>query len=58
MTYQQLSLENEPISDIKPYRWITIIEQKEFSEFLMTLGISFDKLEWCATEWEKISLFS
>jgi len=53
MTYQQLSLENEPIADIKPYRWITIEEQKEFCDFLKQLGIHFDKLEWCASEYER-----
>ena len=53
MTLQQLTLEDKPIEDIKPYRWITIQEQKEFCDFLKQLGINFDKLDWCASVWEK-----
>ena len=53
MTSCQLALEGKPIADIKPYRWITLKEQKEFCDFLKQLGINFDKLEWCASEWEK-----
>lgn len=53
MTYQQLTIENKPIEDIKPFRWITLEEQKKFCDFLKQLGINFDKLEWCASEWEK-----
>ena len=30
MTFQQLTLENKPIEDVRPYRWITLQEQKEF----------------------------
>jgi len=49
----QLTLNEKPIEDIKPYRWITIKEQLEFYDFLKQLGINFDKLDWCASEWEK-----
>jgi len=53
MSFQQLTLENKPIEDIKPYRWITLEEQKRFYNFLKILGINFEKLGWCASEWEK-----
>jgi len=50
---KQLTVYDEPIKDIKPNRWITIEEQKEFVEFLSSLGINFDKLNWCASEFER-----
>lgn len=53
MTFQQLSLENKPLEDIKPYRWITLDEQKQFCGFLEKIRINFDKLTWCASEFEK-----
>ena len=53
MSVQQLTLESKPVEDIKPYRWITLEEQKRFCNFLKTLGINFDKLGWCASEWGK-----
>ena len=49
----QQTLENKPIEDIKPYRWITLKEQEQFCDFLENLGIKFDNLRWCASEWEK-----
>ena len=58
---QQLTLENKPIEDIRPFRWITLQEQKEFVDFLKKLGNVGDellhdgKLEWCASEYEKFS---
>jgi len=51
--YQQLTLHNEPIPDIKPNRWITIGEQNSFCEFLQSVGINIDNLDWCASDWEK-----
>jgi len=50
---KQLTVYDEPIKDIKPNRWITIEEQKEFVEFLSSLGINFGKLDWCASEFER-----
>jgi len=54
---QQLTLENKPLGDIKPYRWITLGEQKAFISFLKMVGavaLLHDwKLEWCASDWEK-----
>ena len=52
----QYTLYGEPLKDIKPNRWITLGEQKDFTEFLNTVGCNpdqLDKLEWCASEWEK-----
>jgi len=53
VTFQQLTLENKPLEDIKPYRWITLDEQKQFCGFLEKIRINFDKLTWCASEFEK-----
>jgi len=58
---QQLTLENKPLipKEIKPYRWITLGEQKAFVKFLKSLGavgsmlLHDGKLEWCATQYEK-----
>jgi len=50
---QQLTVFEEPVEDIKPNRWITLEEQKEWVDFLSTLGINSGRLEWCASEWEK-----
>jgi len=50
---KQLSLLENPVEDIKPNRWITIEEQKEFVEFLSSVGINFDKLDWCASKFER-----
>lgn len=50
---QQLTINEEPIEDIKPNRWITLEEQEQFARFLSDLGIDTEKLEWCASEWEK-----
>jgi len=49
----QLTFLEKPIEEIKPNRWITIREQIQFCEFLSYLGINFNKLDWCASEWEK-----
>ena len=49
----QLSLELKPLEIIKEYRWITLDEQKQFCEFLKESGFAIDKIEWCATEFEK-----
>jgi len=50
---KQPTVFGEPIQDIKPNRWISIEEQNSFCVFLSSLGINFDKLEWCASEFEK-----
>ena len=53
--------ENKPIEDIRPFRWITLLEQKEFVNFLKNLGgvgnelLHDGKLEWCASEFEKFN---
>ena len=47
----QFTLYDEPLEEIKPNRWITLGEQKDFTEFLNTVGYNpdqLDKLEWCA----------
>ncbi len=49
----QISLFEKPVEEIKPYRWITLEEQKEFVEFLSSVGITFSKLDWCASEYAK-----
>jgi len=52
----QLTLDLVPLDEkeeYKPYRWITLDEQKRFNEFLKYLGINYDKLDWCGSEWEK-----
>ena len=50
---QQLTVYDEPIEDIKPNRWITLDEQERFCRFLSDLGINTEKLEGCASQWEK-----
>lgn len=56
---QQLTLENKPLDDVKPYRWVTLQEQKEFVDFLKKFGnvgnelLHDGKLEWCASEYER-----
>jgi len=58
---QQLTLENKPLipNEIKPYRWITLGEQKAFVNFLKMLGnvgnelLHDGKIDWCATEFER-----
>ena len=58
---QQFTLENKPLEDIKPYRWVTLQEQKEFVDFLKKFGnvgnelLHDGKLEWCASEYERFS---
>jgi len=58
---QQLTLDNKPLEDIKPYRWVTLQEQKEFVDFLKNFGnvgnelLHDGKLEWCASEYERFS---
>lgn len=52
----QYTLYDEPLEDIKPNRWITLGEQKDFADFLTVIGHNpdaVDKLEWCASEWQK-----
>jgi len=57
----QLTLEGKPFvpNEIKPYRWVTLKEQKAFVDFLKKLGnVGIDllhegKLEWCGSEFEK-----
>ena len=49
---QQLTLEGKPIEN-KPFRYITLNEQKEFCDFLESLNLFPDKmkdLRWCASE--------
>lgn len=53
MTLQQLVLSEKIIEDFKPYRWITVSEQTDFSNFLSSLGINIDDLDSCASVWEK-----
>jgi len=63
---QQLTLENNPLipKEIKPFRWITLGEQKAFVNFLKMLGhvgsmmLHDGKLEWCATEYERFNCAS
>ena len=43
----------ESSQDILPNRWVTLQEQKEWSEFLDKLNFNTEKLAWCATEYEK-----
>jgi len=50
---KQLTVFEKPIEDIKPNRWITIEEQSSFCEFLSSIGINFDKIDWCASEFER-----
>ena len=57
---QQLTLEGKPI-EYRPYRHITLNEQKEFCEFLQNLGIFEDKLKdllWCSSEYCKYDCVS
>jgi len=49
-SYQQ---QFEEPQEIRPNRWITLEEQKEWCEFLGKLSLNEPKLEWCATEYEK-----
>ena len=44
--------------EIKPSRYITLEEQKEFTDFLENIGIHSDKLEWCASEYAKYQCVS
>ena len=39
--------------EIKQARYITLEEQKEFTDFLENIGIHSDKLGWCASEYAK-----
>ena len=39
--------------DIKQARYITLEEQKEFTDFLENLGIQSHDLDWCASEYHK-----
>ena len=49
----QLTLELKPIEDILEYRWITISEQKEFSDFLESFGVPSEDIRNCANTWRK-----
>jgi len=49
----QTTVFEKPVEDIKPNRWITIEEQLEFVEFLSSVKITFNKLDWCASEFER-----
>lgn len=61
MTLCQYTLEGYSLSEhiIKPYRWITLEEQKEFVKFLNSFGnisnqiFSTERLSWCASEFSK-----
>ena len=44
--------------EIKQARYITLEEQKEFTDFLENIGIHSDKLEWCASEYAKYQCVS
>jgi len=63
---QQFTLENKPLipKEIKPFRWITLGEQKAFVNFLKMLGnvgnelLHDGTLEWCATEYERFKCSS
>ena len=51
---QQLTLEGKPIEN-KPFRWITLEEQKRFCGFLESLNLypeTNKKLKWCASEFK------
>ena len=44
--------------EIKQARYITLPEQKEFTDFLENIGINSHKLEWCASEYQKFRCVS
>ncbi len=44
--------------EMKQARYITLEEQKEFTDFLENLGIQSNELAWCATEYEKYKCIS
>lgn len=52
----QLQLLQIKQQEIKPNRYITIQEQKEYCDFLSNFPVNtqqLEKLRWCASEWEK-----
>lgn len=49
----QLTIDEHKFEDILPYRWITIQEQNEFSDFLESHGIPCDDIRNCAMTWKK-----
>jgi hypothetical protein len=52
----QLQLIQTEQEEIKPNRYITISEQKEWCDFLSNFPVNpqkLEKLRWCASEWEK-----
>jgi len=49
----QLTLLEKPVGDIKPNRWITVTEQRDFTEFLSNVGVNVKDLDWCASTWER-----
>jgi len=54
-TRQELLFVEEQ-QEIKPNRYITLQEQKEFCDFLSNFPVNpqkLEKLRWCASEWEK-----
>ena len=62
MQQVQLTLHGTPLEN-KPFRHITLDEQKEFSEFLEKIGVFSEKvndekgLKWCASEFVKYDCF-
>ena len=57
---QQLTLEGKPV-ELRPYRHITLKEQKEFCNFLSSLGLFTDKIKdllWCSSEYSKFDCIS
>ena len=63
MSFQQLTLEGKPI-EFRPYRHITLKEQKEFCDFLSSLGPTWSgkalikNLLWCSSEYSKYDCVS
>lgn len=52
----QLQLLQTEQQEIKPNRYITLQEQKEYCDFLSKFPINpqqLEKIRWCASEWEK-----
>lgn len=56
MIDMQLQLLQTEQQEIKPNRYITLQEQKEYCDFLSNFPINpqdLEKIRWCASEWEK-----
>ena len=57
----QLQLLQTEQQEIKPNRYITLLEQKEYCDFLAKFPVNpqeLEKLRWCASEWERYHCFA